>query len=133
MVFISKILNFIEKYGKHDPDYYQRYSLVLKLLFTIICNFISVNKNIEKTNSPANICWSSRRLADVLKTSFVFVFRRRLQDVLIKTHIFFTVIRLQKTSLRRLGQEQYIRLGHTSSRCLEHVLKTSLQGTFKTS
>ena len=62
---------------------------------------------------------------DVLKTSFVFVFRRCLQDVLIKTNIFALVIRLQKTSSRRLDQDQYIRLGHTSSRRLQDVLKTS--------
>ena len=30
-----------------------------------------------------------------------------------------------KTPSRRLGQDQYIRLGHTSSRRLEDVLKTS--------
>ena len=41
--------------------------------------------------SPAN----KRLDEDVLKTSFVFVFRRRLQDVLIKTNIFVLVIHLQ--------------------------------------
>ena len=49
---------------------------------------------------------------DVLKTSFVFVFRSRLQDAL--------VIRLQKTSSRRLGQDQYIRLAIR----LQDVFKT---------
>ena len=41
-----------------------------------------------------------------------------------------------KTSSRRLGQDQYIRLGYTSSRRLQDVFKTSsrpLQGVFKTS
>ena len=59
----------------------------------------------------------------VLKTSFVFIFRRRLQDVL-------------KTSSRRLGQDQYIRLGHMSSRRLQDVFKRSsrrFQDIFKTS
>ena len=42
---------------------------------------------------PAN----SRLDEDVLKMSYVFVFRRRLQDVLIKTNIFTLVIRLQNT------------------------------------
>ena len=79
-----------------------------------------------------------------MKTSFVFVFPRRLQDVLIKTNIFTLPIDLQKTSLRRLVQDQYIRLGHTSSRRLQDVFKTSarrlartpsrrLQDVFKTS
>ena len=67
-------------------------------------------------SGPANICLDE----DVLKTSFVFIFRRRL------------------------GQDQYIRLGHTSSRRLQDVFKTSsrrfqdvlpryLQDVFKTS
>ena len=61
----------------------------------------------------------------LMKTSFVFVFRRRLQDILIKTNIFAILIRLQKTSWRRLDQDQYIRFRHTSSRCLQDVFKTS--------
>ena len=67
----------------------------------------------------------------VLKISFVFIFRRRLQDAL-------------KTSSRRLSQDQYIRLGHMSSRRLQDVFKTfsrhfqdflqnCLQDIFKTS
>ena len=72
-----------------------------------------------------------RRLEDVLKTSFVFVFRRRLQDVLVKTNIFVLAICLQdvfKTFSRRLAK--------TSSRRFENVFKTSLkrlQGLFKAS
>ena len=59
-------------------------------------------------------------LEGVLKTSFMFVFKRRL---------------LQKTSSRRLDQGKHIRLGHTSSRRLQDVFKTSskrLQDVFKT-
>ena len=76
---------------------------------------------------------SWRRLEDVFrlqKTS-----SRRLQDVLIKTNIFILVIRFQKMSSRRLGQDQYIRLGHTSSRHLQDVFKTSsrrFEEVFKT-
>ena len=86
--------------------------------------------------APTNI----RLDEDFLKTSFVFIFRRRLQDVLIKTNMFALALRLQKTSSRRLGQDQYIRLGHTSSRRLQDVFKKScqdvsrrLQDVFKTS
>ena len=58
------------------------------------------------------------------------------QEVLIKTNIFILVVRLQKTSSRRLTQDQYFRLGHTSSRSFQDVFKTflrCLQDVFKTS
>ena len=38
-----------------------------------------------------------------------------------------------KTSSRRLGQDQYIRLGYTSSRRFQDVFKTSCKNVFKTS
>ena len=53
-----------------------------------------------------------RRLENVLKTSFVFVF---------------------KTSTISLDQDQYIRLGHTSLRRLQDVFKTSSRHLAKTS
>ena len=89
---------------------------------------------------PANI----RLDEDVLKTSFVFVFRRRLDQ---DEHIRYTHTSSKdvfKTSSRHLDQDQYIRLDHTSSIGLQEVFKTSsrrlakisskrLQGVFKTS
>ena len=85
----------------------------------------------------------------LMKMPFVFTFRRRLQDALMKTNIFSLIIRLQKTSSRRLdedkyilinhtssvrlGQDQYIRLIHTSSRRLEDVFKTSSRRPANTS
>ena len=39
---------------------------------------------------------------------------------------------LQKTSSRRLDQDEYIHLGHTSSRHFQDVLQKHLQGVFKT-
>ena len=60
------------------------------------------------------------------------VFRLRLQDVLIKMNMFGLDLRLQKTSSRRLDQDQYIRLGHTSSRNLQDVLQRYFQDVFKT-
>ena len=73
----------------------------------------------------------------VLKTSFVFVFRRRLQDILIKTNMFALALRLLKTSSRRfsrrLGQDQYIRLGHASPTLLQDVFKASSRHLAKTS
>ena len=68
-----------------------------------------------------------------MKTSFVFVFRRRLQDFLIKANIFTLLKCFQKTSSRHLDQNQYIRLGHTSSRRLQDALQKRLQDIFKTS
>ena len=68
-----------------------------------------------------------------LENSFLFVFRRRLQDVLINMDIFALVIHLQKTSSRRLGQDQYIRFAHASSRRLQDVFKTSSRRLAKTS
>ena len=90
---------------------------------------------------------------DVLKTSFVFVFRkhlvqdeyihlshtsseaRRLQDVLFKTNIFVLAIRLQdvfKTFLRRLPKMSSRRLAKTSSGRLQDLLQRYLQDVFKT-
>ena len=70
---------------------------------------------------PANI-----RLDEVvLKTSFVFVFRRRLdQDEYVRLSLTSSED-VFKTSSRHLSQDQYIRLDHTSSRRLQDVFKTS--------
>ena len=68
---------------------------------------------------------SWRRLEEVFRLRLQKTSWRRLQDVLIKTNMFTLTLRLQKTSSRRLGQDQYISLGHTSSRCLQDVFKTS--------
>ena len=64
--------------------------------------------------------------------SFAFFLRRRLQDVF-KTFDQDEYIRLSlrssedafKTSSRRLRQDQYIRLGHMSSRLFQDFFKTS--------
>ena len=89
--------------------------------------------------SPPNI----RLDEDILKTSFVFVFRTCLQDVLIKANIFALVIRLQKTFSRRL-QDVLVKTNifvlairlqdvfKTFSRRLQDVFKTSCQDVFKT-
>ena len=75
---------------------------------------------------------------DVLKTSFIFVFRRRLhQDEhalalrlqnVFKTFwsrlIYSSWLYVFKTFSRRLGQDQYIPLGYTSSRRLQDIFKT---------
>ena len=68
------------------------------------------------TTDPANI----RLDEDVLKTSLRRLSSSSSEDVF-------------KTSSWRLGQDQYIRLGHTSSRRLQDVFKTSCKNVFKTS
>ena len=81
---------------------------------------------------PANI----RLDEDAFKTSFLFVFRRPLQDVLIKTNIVALLIRLQKTSSKRLDQDQDFPFRHLPSRCFQDVFKTSsrhLQNVLKKS
>ena len=78
---------------------------------------LNLNKPIK---FPANIFLDK----DVLKSSW-----RRLSSLPLegafKTNVFAFVLLLQKTSWRRLDQDQYIRLGHTSWRSVEDILKTS--------
>ena len=79
---------------------------------------------------PANI----RLDEDVLKTSFVFVFRRRLQDVLIKTNIFTLLIRLQdvfKKSWWRPIYSSWLCVFKTSSRRFQDVFNTSSRRIIK--
>ena len=76
---------------------------------------------------------SSLLLEDVFRLRLQKMSSRRLQDVFIKTNIFALLIRLQKTSWRRLDQDQYTRLGHTSSRHFQDVFKTAWKNVFKTS
>ena len=83
---------------------------------------------------------SWRRLEDVFRLRLHKTSWRRLQVVLIKANMFALSLTSSedvfKTSSRCVGQDQYIRLGHTSSRLLQDVLKTSskrLQDIFKTS
>ena len=68
--------------------------------------------NLGHTNIPENI----RLDEDVLKTSFVFIFRRHLQDV-----------------SRRLDQDKYIRHSHTSLDVWSRSIYLSLPYVFKTS
>ena len=86
-------------------------------------------KKRKTTGFPANI----RLDEDVLKTSFVFVFRgRRIdQDEYIRSSQTSSEYVL-KTSSRHPDQDQYFCLGHTSSRRLQDLFKTSCQGVFKT-
>ena len=104
-------------------------SIIIWILTGIYIVIVSIN--------AANI----RLHEDVLKTSFVFVFRRRLQKTAARRldqdryiHLTHTSSEdVFKTSSRRLDQDQYIRFGHTSSRRLAKTYSKRLQDVFKTS
>ena len=106
------------------------YSFFSSFLAPLATLFIVLSQPPSKHSSG----W--RRLEDVFRLRLPKTSSRRLQDVLIKTNMFTLALCLQKTSSRRLGEDQYIRLGYTSSRRLQDVFKTSsrhLQDVFKTS
>ena len=91
-------------------------------------------RTIWTRSCPANI----RLDEDVLKTSWRRLSSSSSEDGLIKTNMFALALHIQKTSSRRLGQNQYIRPGYTSSRrlqdvCLQDVFKTSCKSIFKKS
>ena len=105
------------------------------ICFRVFCKksqkFFKIYRNPCQSPFPANI----RLDEDVLKTFFVFAFKRPLDE---DEYILINL------SSRRLGQGQYIRLVHTSSRRLQDVFKMSsrclaitssrrFQGVFKTS
>ena len=79
---------------------------------------------------------SWRHLEDVFRLRLQKTSSRRLdQDEYVRLSLTSSED-VFKTSSRRLGQDQYIRLGYTSSRRLQDVFKTSsrhLQDVFKTS
>ena len=77
---------------------------------------------------PANI-----RLDEDMKTPLVFVFKRRLYQDEYTWPNHSSSEDAFKTYSKLLGQDQYIRLGHTSSKRLQDVFKTSYQDVFKTS
>ena len=92
---------------------------------------------------PFKCQWKSLSDSELKSLKLTPANTRLDEEVLIKTNIFAILIRLQKTSSRRLHQDQCIRLGHTSSRRLQVVFKTSsrhlqdvlqrcLQDAFKT-
>ena len=105
----------------------------------MLCTFIPDISRSSKSINPGNI----RLDEEVLKASFVFVFRRLLQDILIKTNIFALALRLQKTSSRRL-QDVLVKTNmfvltirlqdvfKTFLRRLQDVFKTSCKDIFKT-
>ena len=99
-----------------------------------MCNFRTICPYKLLTNLHLCALTANIRLdEDVLKTSFVFVFRRRLDQ---EEFVRFSLTSSEdvfKTSSRRLSQEQYVRPGHTFSRRLQDVLPRCLQDVYKTS
>ena len=76
---------------------------------------------------------SWRRLEDVFRLRLQKTSSRRLdQDEYVCLSLTSSEDVFKKSS-RRLNQDQYIRLGHTSSRCLAKTSSRSFQDVFKTS
>ena len=100
----------MEEGHKHTPEFWQHFAP----FFTNIKAFIfgskfTIEQNLDKTN-PANICWSSRRLKDVLKTFLEDILNTCLEDVF-------------KTCLKDVLKMSWKHLSKTSWRCFENVLK----------
>ena len=112
-------------------------SLALETRPTLTNALVSLAFELKKLPSKHSSWW--RHLEDVLKTSFVFVFRRRLQDIFKTSYqdVFKTSSkRLQHVFQKRLQDVLPRRLPKTSSRHLQDVLKTfsrRLPDIFKTS
>ena len=97
------LCHFVVHIAIDSPSVISFYCVCFVSFYFFIFFFREFYYLLRYWGNPANICLDE----DVLKTSFVFVFRRRLQDVLIKTNMFT------------------IRLGHMSSRRLQDVFKAS--------
>ena len=117
LVIENKLIILAECFGEEPFEKVFKTSLV-NYIFWGNWEEVTCLKKWKQRPSKHSSWW--RCLEDVLKTSFVFVFRRRLD------------------------QDQYIRLGHRSSRRLQDVFKASsrflqdvlprrLQDVFKTS
>ena len=91
--------------------------------FKIDANYVRRNSLRKKIQNSILVILISRKTFVLMKTSWRRLSSSSSEDVF-------------KTPSRRLGQDQYIRLGYTSSRRLQDVFKTSsrrLQDVFKTS
>ena len=84
----------------------------------MILHYLNYDSSSKLFSSKHSFWW--RRLEDVLKTSFIFVFRRRLQDVF-------------KTAWSRPIDSSWLYVVLTSSRHLQDVLLRRFQDIFKTS
>ena len=111
--------------------------LILTDLNSLVYLFLPLFYSFQLLPSKHSSWW--RRL----KTSWRHLSFSSSEDIF-KTNIDALLIRLKKTSSWRLDQDQYFRLGHTSSRRLQDVFKMSsrrlqdvlqkcLQDIFKTS
>ena len=129
----------------------------VKVIFQGLCQNFSVSfhcileSDRHKTTIPANICWSWRRLEDVLKTCLEDVFNTSSAE---QFYVFQDVLQrcfedVLKTSWRplatRLGRRKIVTLktswrhvlktswGHVLKMSWRHVLKMSWRHVLKTS
>ena len=83
-------------------------------------------------SSPSKHSSWRRRLEDILRTSFVFFFKRRLQGVCIKTNVFASALRLQKKSPASL-QDVLVKTNiFVLAIRPQDIFKTSCKDIFKT-
>ena len=83
----------------------------------------TITKEIKKWQSNKNPD-SAHQTFVPMKTSPRRLSPSHTEDASIKTNTFALAIRPQKTPSRRLGQDQYIRLGYTPPRRFQDVFKT---------
>ena len=102
-----------------EANYYRHIIFNEHLQSLYLCQML-----FSETQLPSKQLLWWRRVEDVLKTSFVFAFRRRLQDV------FKTSWSRQMSSTSY--QDEHTRLGHKSSIRLQGSLRC-LVGVFKSS
>ena len=130
MVVISHIYIFYRWCNKTKQEWF--------FLFQVVITFQSYSLSLVQMKEK-KVLRASQQTFVLMKTSFVFVFRRRLQDVLIKTNMFALALRLQdvfKTSWSRPIYLSWPYVFKTFSRRLQDIFKTSsrsLQGVFNTS
>ena len=115
------LCHFVVHIAIDSPSVISFYCVCFVSFYFFIFFFREFYYLLRYWGNPANICLDE----DVLKTSFVFVFRRRLQDVLIKTNMFALALRLQKTSSRRL-QDVLVKTNiFVLAICLQDIFKMS--------
>ena len=86
MVVISHIYIFYRWCNKTKQEWF--------FLFQVVITFQSYSLSLVQMKEK-KVLRASQQTFVLIKTSFVFVFRRRLEDVLIKTNMFALALRLQ--------------------------------------
>ena len=120
------IIHFVHVHFEKDSE--KKTGKAKKMQKTHAMTQANTRKSVTLIKLLAKVSWVTTQQTFVLmKTSFVFVFRRRLDQGEHTRYTHTSSEDVFKTSSRRLDQDQYIRLGHTSSRRFQDVLPRCLQ------